>query len=310
MQDKRLKSRMLLGICSLFILLMAAGCSDALEEPPAADLPSPEYDTESENEILTGDGGEPVDAAEGGLEEQAESDLPVSGYDTESAYDTASGNEALPEDGSEPADVTEREQTELPDCYEELIAAARECIEGTVQEGQDYDFSEVILRYANLDNKEKWGYLIEDIDGDGTEELIFGQNDHPGSAWNGVVYDLYTICDGELVHVFDGQERNIYYLCENGMIANEGNSSAALSHSAYYVFEGSELHLVEAVRYNGWDYPDHPWSYSTQSADYYDMENAEFINEEQAWAVMGQYVYRQPVFTPFVEESLPEHRGR
>lgn len=310
MQDKRLKSRMLLGICSLFILLMAAGCRDALEEPTAADLPSPEYDTESENEILNEDGSEPVDAAEGGLEEQAESDLPVSGYDTESAYDTASGNEALSEDGSEPADVTEREQTELPDCYEGLIATARECIEGTVQEGQDYDFSVIILMYANLDDKERMGYLIEDIDGDGTEELIFGQNADPDSAWNGVVYDLYTICDGELVHVFDGWDRNRYYLCENGMIANEGSGSASTSISAYYVFEGSELHLVEAVRLNGWDDPDHPWSYSTQSTDYYDMENAEFISEEQARAIMGQYIYRHPVFTPFVEESLPEHRGR
>lgn len=233
-------------------------------------------------------------------EEQTESDIPASGYDTET------GNEVLSEDGRESADVTEsdrEEQTEseLPQCYKELIASATECIEGNVKEDEDYEFSFIIYAYGAYQGASGgYGYLIEDIDGNGTEELIFGANG--SGASDGVIYDLYTIDDGELVHVFDGGERDRYYLCENGMIANEGSSGASTSVFAYYVFEGTELHLVEAVLYNGWESPDNPWFYSTQTDNCYDLENAEPINEDQAWAIREGYVYAHQTFIPFVEK--------
>lgn len=115
-------------------------------------------------------------------------------------------------------------------------------------------------------------------------------------------YDLYTITDGELVHVFSGGERDTYNLCENGLIANEGADGYAMSVFAYYSFEGTELHLVEAVIYNGWDDSENPWFYSTQSDNMYDTENMDSISEEQAWATMEKYVFEHPTYIPFVEE--------
>lgn len=145
--------------------------------------------------------------------------------------------------------------------------------------------------------------MIEDIDGNGTDELIFGQNDDPDSAWNGFIYDLYTVSDGELVHVFSGGERDRYYFCENGMIANEGADGACLFQYTYHIFEGTELHLVEAVLYNGWDDDrDDPWFYSTQTDSAYDTENAEPVSGELAETIMEKYVYERPIFIPFVEE--------
>lgn len=70
----------------------------------------------------------------------------------------------------------------------------------------------------------------------------------------------------------------------------------------YYIFEGTELHLVEAVLYNGWRDGDNPWFYSTQSDSPYDTENVESISEERARAIMEKYVQEHPVFIPFVEE--------
>lgn len=197
------------------------------------------------------------------------------------------------------------EETKLCDYYEDLIAAARECIEGNVvEEPEDYyDFSYIIYRYgASNGASEGLGYLIEDIDGNGTDELFFGQNDEPDSAYNGVIYDIYTISDGELVHVLSGGERDRYYFCENGMIANEGSGGASISGWAYYFFEGAELNLVEAILYNGLKDSDNPWFYSTQT-DFPDgSENAESISEEQAQEIMEKYVYERPIFIPFVEE--------
>lgn len=200
-------------------------------------------------------------------------------------------------------ETSQEEQTGPRDYYGELIAAAKECIEGNVEEeaeDEDYDFSYIIYLYGpHYGPSMGLGYLIEDIDGNGTDELIFGENDEPDSAWDGAIYDLYTISDGKLVHVFDGGERNIYYICENGMIANEGAGGASSSVDAYYIFEGTELRLVEAVIYDGWQDSEHPWFYSTQDAYY--TENAEPISEEQARTIMEKYVYKHPKFIPFVE---------
>lgn len=221
-----------------------------------------------------------------------------------------SENEELSEESVESAAATEsdrKEQGEAHDYYEALIADARECIEGKVKESEDYDFSYMIYRYgAYYGASMGLGYRIEDIDGNGTNELIFGENSEPDSAYEGVIYDLYTMDDGELIHVFGGGERSRYYLCENGMIAHEGSSSAATSVNAYYTFEGTELHLAEAVLYNGWDYEDNPWFYSTQTDSYYHVGDAEPVNEEQARTIMEKYVYKHLEFIPFVEEYAQE----
>lgn len=218
-------------------------------------------------------------------------------------------NEESSDDNPESAAPTESEPAAptIPhDCYEELITAAKECVEGKVEEEPEeyYDFSYMIYWYgAYYGASMGLGYLIEDIDGNGTDELIFGENDDdPDSAWDGVFYDLYTISDGELVHVLSGGERSTYRFCENGMIVNEGADGAAMSVYAYYSFEGTELHLVEAVIYNGWEDADNPWFYSTQTDSYYDMENLEPVSEEQARTIMEKYVYERPTFIPFVEE--------
>lgn len=182
--------------------------------------------------------------------------------------------------------------------YEKLIAAAKKCVvENNGEVPADYDFSSVIYM-----KKDGLGYLIEDIDGNGTEELIFGGNGtDPEIVGNSIIYDVYTISNGELVHVLDGWERNRYYLCENGMIANEGSSGAANSNYSYFNFDGSKLHLVESVIFDGIRDTDHPWFYSTESE--YDTGNAEPISEEQATEIMRQYVYKNLIFIPFIENN-------
>lgn len=190
--------------------------------------------------------------------------------------------------------------------YGELIAAARECAiknNGEVPEG--YDFSSVIYM------KKDWdygilGYLIKDLDGDGTKELIFGANasekEGADDSWDGIVYDIYTVSDGKLVHVLDGWEWNRYYLCSNGMIANEGSGGAANSNYSYYTFDGLKLNLVESVIYDAAKDADNPWFYSKKSG--YDAENANPISEGKAEEIRGKYVYMRPDFVPFTDGKI------
>lgn len=195
--------------------------------------------------------------------------------------------------------------------YDALIAEAQDVLENfdrLTDEMGDH-FSWVI--YANWDY-ETLGYILRDLDGNGVEELIFGENGEDG--WDGIVYDLYTIVDGEVVHIFDGWERNRYYLCENGCIARESDGSAFEFSFAYYAYSGTELALIEAVIYNNESYAgdrDQRF-YSTVYAgqlNEYEYEYGEKpapevyyeITSEKAEEIIAGYVYERPQFTPFVE---------
>lgn len=206
---------------------------------------------------------------------------------------------SLEEDAAE-ENNTDEELIEKPaidnDFYEELIAAAGRCIrEEDYEAPEAYGFSVIIYMGRN---SETLGYRIEDIDGNGTEELIFGENwGDPNVAGNTIIYDIYAISEGQLVHVLDGWDRNRYYLCENGMIANEGSGGAAHSNYSYFTFDGAELHLAESVIYDGDKDRENPWFYSVESE--YDAEYAEPISEERAAEIINQYVYCCRTFIPF-----------
>lgn len=310
-----MKNRIVINVLCICMLLTLSGCGAGAEDNVSSD------DNRESAAVTESDQEEQAESDDYHEEMTADKEEFIVGNDAEESEDYNSGSvmtasecntdaesETPSDDNREPVAETEserREQSDIPDQYEELIAAATECIEGKVEEEPEdyYDFSYIIYRYgAHYGASLGLGYLLEDIDGNGTEELIFGENDEPDSAWNGVMYDLYTISDGELVHVFSGGERSTYKLCENGLIANEGADGAAMSVFAYYSFEGKELHLVEAVIYNGWENSENPWFYSTQTESMYDTENMESVSGEQAWAIIEKYVYEHPTFIPFVEE--------
>ena len=141
---------------------------------------------------------------------------------------------------------------------------------------------------------ERLGYIMRDLDGNGVEELIFGEGE-----WHGVVYHIYTIVDGEVIHVANGGSRSRYYLCENGCIAHEGSSSAFETEYSYYTYKGTELTLIEAVIYDF-----EKQLYSTKYPYYleeYPPEVYQDITDEEIDEVMAKYVYEEPQFTPFVE---------
>lgn len=219
--------------------------------------------------------------------------------------------EAPAPDSPEPQNtVSPRVSTGYPG-YDALIAEAQDVLENfdPLTDESGNRFSGVI--YRNQDY-ETLGYILRDLDGNGVEELIFGENGENG--WDGIVYDLYTIVDGQVVHIFDGWERNRYYLCENGCIANEAAYSGFEFLYAYYAYSGTELALIEAVIYSNARYVEDRDQrfYSTVYAGLLEEYEYEYggkpapeeyyeITSEEAEEILAKYVYERPRFTPFVE---------
>ncbi len=96
-----------------------------------------------------------------------------------------------------------------------------------------------LYRYHN--NLSEVGYALADINGDGQAELLLAGINAD------CVYDMYTIKNGETVHVFSGAERCDYNLYETGIIELSWADSAFVSGYDYYTLENGELKLVETV---------------------------------------------------------------
>ncbi|MBD5533461.1 MAG: hypothetical protein HDQ98_14895 [Lachnospiraceae bacterium] len=283
-----MKGKYIVGIlcgCTLFLM---TGCGALTEGKAPSENPVEHVSLEEDVQDESAEESEENSAEMDNMNREAMEDFAeADNMNGESVEDAA-------EENNSDEEIIEKPAVDH-DLYEELIGAAERCVrEEDLDVLEVYDFSVIIYMGRH---SETLGYRIEDIDGDGTQELIFGDNwgDHT------VIYDIYTVFEGELVHVLDGWDRNRYYLCENGMIANEGSSGAAHSNYAYFTFDGVELHLAEAVIYDGDKDRENPWFYSAESE--YDAEYAEPISAERATEIINQYVYCDRTFIPFVEDN-------
>lgn len=85
------------------------------------------------------------------------------------------------------------------------------------------------------------GYLLLDVDGDGTQELLTGTL-ISDEFYAPIVFEMYTLTpEGSVVRVFSSQERARYYLCEDNSFLFEGANSAADSVSCSYSYAAGTL---------------------------------------------------------------------
>lgn len=140
------------------------------------------------------------------------------------------------------------------------------------------------------------GYAFYDIDGNGTNELLIGivSQDNRG----GDVFDIYTLTDDKPVMLAQSGERDMYTLCQNGMVSEAGSNSAANSFYKFYEFKSgtSKLTLVEAVVIDGQWNPDNPYFYTTTDAT--DKSACTAITEDDADETINKYTAVQISFTP------------
>lgn len=162
--------------------------------------------------------------------------------------------------------------------------------------------SSELYYYVYDSSCDKAGYLQEDIDGDGVDELLLGTYDPEApeyqkewfDSWPDEIYDMFTIRDGKLLHVFKGWCRNRYFLCGNGIIANEGSGGASCGEHMFYRYSNGKLNLVEGIE---WDNDTRIYFKDGKKVDEITDPEAGYGRED----FFEKYKYKKIHFTPFAE---------
>ena len=154
-----------------------------------------------------------------------------------------------------------------------------------------------MLAYSYGDNAPgRFGYLLSDMDGDGNEELLIGCL--TGDEYTDeIVLDLYTIKDGAASRVFTSGERDRYYLCADGTIANETSASAFESHFRYYSYAAGALTLREEYGFDLAANRNDPWFRASADGTKTVITEAEAVSATERYR--DSYVAQR--YTPFTE---------
>lgn len=134
------------------------------------------------------------------------------------------------------------------------------------------------------------GYCLMDINGDGINELLIGKV----NAGDKIVWDMYSVKDGEAYRVLVSGERNRHYICESDegyIIANEIHTNAMNYSYSYYA--DLDESVVKERLWLDWD----KWCHS---ADYLNV-TSQTVNEEKVNEITEKYraKYITPDFIPF-----------
>lgn len=157
------------------------------------------------------------------------------------------------------------------------------------------DFSHDLLS-AN-DYYQTPGWLLRDLDGDGTSELLLGADWGDGC---GVIFNIYRLDGAKAVRVVDGWSRSQYFLCSDGTLAHEW-SGGADHWGRTYLRYGETLLPIESVFDRGG-----VW-YHAKGLDALSLEDTQLegrcktIPRAEAEQLMERYTkqYEALPFTPF-----------
>lgn len=123
--------------------------------------------------------------------------------------------------------------------YEPIVLQYRTALEENWS-GQQLVDADMNFMVQNVP-PETVGYAVEDLDGNGTPELIIGTN-CADVFYEKMVFLLYTVGEnGEPVQLFSSIERNRYYFAGGSRFANLGSSSADSSFATTWKLDGEEL---------------------------------------------------------------------
>lgn len=188
------------------------------------------------------------------------------------------------EDGA--SNTEEELYREILDQFYDNITSGWVDYEATYEYGEMEDISYLFsFYYADSSNIDLIGYQFTDLDNDGTSELLIGIDGE--EYYQAVIIDLYTVKDGQIVHLASSGERYWYQLCEDGTIYSYGSSSAASSAYEHYELIDGELSMIECVWFEpeAGDFDDIRWHYSTSSI--YDSERE--IDEAEGTEIIDSW---------------------
>ena len=112
---------------------------------------------------------------------------------------------------------------------------------------EDMDPKEMNLSPVYTYSSKYAGFTKTDIDGDGFDELLIGDQFEDGSY---ALYDIYCFNkkNASLIHLASGGERDRFVITGNGTIVETGSNSADDSFSKGFIVKNDKL-----VEVNGWE---------------------------------------------------------
>ena len=141
------------------------------------------------------------------------------------------------------------------------------------------------------------GWLLRDLDGDGTSELLLGADWGDGHT---VILNIYRLDGAKAVRVVDGWSRSQYFLCSDGTLAHEW-SGGADHWGRTYLRYGETLLPIESVFDRGGVWY-HAKGLDALSLDDTQLEDrCKTIPRAEAEQLMERYTkqYEALPFTPF-----------
>ena len=179
----------------------------------------------------------------------------------------------------------------MPAAYQQVINKDITAI----TEGWDWAESEnadICPMISNVSSLSDLGYALMDLDGDGTDELIIADN-----GQRQVIYDLYSLVNGQLVHILSGGERNSYELRENSVILNTGSNGAASTDYVFYHVSGGQLVQDTLIRFDAMADENHPWFRGTNEQDLMQITDENWSDED----IYGMYASAAILIKTFAE---------
>ncbi|HCP70612.1 MAG TPA: hypothetical protein DIT87_00885 [Clostridiales bacterium] len=204
-----------------------------------------------------------------------------------------------PRTRNDPAETTAPTEnaTAIPEAYQPLIAKYTTAL--TEHWGGEACINaDISLLVSYVTSPSELGYALLDLDNDGTDELIIAND-----AERQVIYDLYSLVDGNVVHVFTGWDRNSYELREGYRILNIGSNSAASTDYVYCHLSKGQLVTDSLIRFDAMEDPDHPWFRGTGENDLAPITDENWTEDEIYSAAASLPI----AITPFAENSAESY---
>ena len=200
--------------------------------------------------------------------------------------------------------------------YDSLISEIKEAVEKGDISALDVSAStQIKAGEMEMDTDVRYGYLKKDLDGDGTDELILGSTNYivdtnlqARGRYNSVIYDIFTLKDGNPEHVIKCEGYDRYYFGTDGTIIKEEgnlNSDTTIAVATFNNFNKDKLEVVEGIRYD----------LSGDDVVYYRSDSdptgdgAEKITYDKWKEIIDKHGYEFTEFTPFVEPAAPTKKA-
>ena len=195
--------------------------------------------------------------------------------------------------------------------YAEIISEYGEMIRVKDNNSQKYgdDIASEFL-IGSYDESVKAGYAFYDVNEDGVQELLLGENyGIPDYGFDSVIYNIYTVNNnGEVYLLAKGGARDRFYICTNstvdrtGMqhgafISEEGSGGATFSSNKFYRLGSDGLRYIESVFTDGIDENNEALAYYTKEEPYTDKSTQ--ITMDEFWKISDSYHHVYIEFTPF-----------